>query len=129
MAIYGQRFINGSVEWLVIPAPFCVTGFAWTDNLLVPKARWGYGIRVGDWDWGTRPGVLIGADVPWRGVVPDRTAYLPRSPPENTCTTVRHVREARLLENHLVRAQYFLYAHHVGSDERVNRSNDKWYGL
>ena len=38
-ALYGQRSINGSVEWLGIPAPFCDTGVAWTDNLLVPKAR------------------------------------------------------------------------------------------
>ena len=37
VALKGQRSINGSVEWLGIPAPFCDTGVAWTDNILVPK--------------------------------------------------------------------------------------------
>ena len=66
MAIYSQMSINGSVEWLSIPTPFCDTGVTWTDNLLVLKALWGDSVRVEAWAWGTQPGVLIGYDV--RGV-------------------------------------------------------------
>ena len=43
--IYGQRSINGSVEWIGIPAPFCNTGVAWTDNLLIPEMGWKHGVR------------------------------------------------------------------------------------
>ena len=53
---------------------------AWTDNLLVPEARWGYGVRVGTWAWVTQPGVLIGVEVLWRGTFPARATYLSRSP-------------------------------------------------
>ena len=59
---------------------------SWTDNLLIPEARWGDGVRVGYWAWGTQPGVLIGAGVPWHGVIPAPPAYLPRSPLENLRT-------------------------------------------
>ena len=80
VAIYGQRYINGRFKWLDVPAPFCDAGMAWTDNLLVPEARWGDGVRFGAWAWGNQPGFLIVFDVPWHGVFPSRSAYLPRSP-------------------------------------------------
>ena len=70
MATYGQRSINGSVEWLGIPAPFCDTGVAWTDDLLVPKDCWGDRYTVETWDLGTKSGVCYGeVDVPWRGAI------------------------------------------------------------
>ena len=69
MTIYSQIYINGSVEWLDIPAPFCDTGMAWNDKLLVTEACWGDGVRVRDWAWGNQPIDLIGVDIPWHGVV------------------------------------------------------------
>ena len=105
VAIYVRKFINGSVDCLGIPAPFCDTGVAWTDNILFPSPRCGDRFRVGDWGWETQPGFLIGADDPWRSVVPDRPAYLPRSPPENARATVFHVCDTRLWENPLAWAQ------------------------
>ena len=80
MAIYGQRSINDSIKWLGIPAPFCDTGVAWTDNLLVPEARRGDKVRVGACSWETQPGVLVGVNVLWHGAVSAHTAYLPRIP-------------------------------------------------
>ena len=129
MAIYGQRSINGSIEWLGVPAPFFDTGVDWTDNILVPSPRLGDGVMVGDWYWGTQPGFLIGADVPWRNVVPACLAYLPRSPPENVCATTRHIPDTFLQEHRLEQSQNVLYAHHIGGDERVNRSDDNWDDL
>ena len=47
VAIYGQKSINGSVEWLCIPAPFCDTGVDCTDNLLVSEPLWRDGDKIG----------------------------------------------------------------------------------
>ena len=108
---------------------FFDTGVAWTDNILVPSPRWENGVRVGDWAWGIQPGVLIGPDFPWRSVVPACLAERPRSPPKNACASARRVRDACLRENRLARAQNVLYDHHIGSDERVNWSDDDWDDL
>ena len=129
MAIYVHRSINGSIKWLGVPAPFCNTRVAWTDNLLVPEARWGDGVRVGDWAWGNKLVFLIGADVMWRSVVTASPYYLTGIPPENVRTTARRVRDALLQEHLLPRSQNFLSVHHIGGDERVNRSDDNWDNL
>ena len=47
--IYGQKSINGSVEWLGVPALSCGTGFTWTENILVPNSRWGDGGNYETW--------------------------------------------------------------------------------
>ena len=39
VSIYGRKLINGSVEWLGVPAPSCSTGVTWTENILVPDSR------------------------------------------------------------------------------------------
>ena len=39
VSIYGRKLINGSVEWLGVPAPSCDTGVTWTENILVPDSR------------------------------------------------------------------------------------------
>ena len=62
-----------------------------------------------------------------RGTVPFRAVYLPRSP-ENARATARRVRDVRLWEHRLTQAQHLLYDHHIGSDERVNWSDDEWGG-
>ena len=50
MFIYGQKYINGSVEWLGVPAPSAVLG------LLGLKISW-FPIRVGDIDVATDVGL------------------------------------------------------------------------
>ena len=78
--------------------------------------------------WGTKPVVLIVVDVLWHGVVPACAAYLPRIP-ENTCATVRRVRDTRLQEHCLAQVQNLLHYHHISGDDQVNRSNDNWDNL
>ena len=129
MAIHGQKSINGRVEWLGVPVLFCDTGVAWNDNLMVPEACWGDGVRVGGCAWGNQPGVLIEVDILWRGVIPAYAAYLPRSPPENARTSTRCVRDAHLQEHYLVRDENHLYAHHIGGDEWVFWCDDNWDNL
>ena len=77
-------------------APFYDIGVAWIDNILVPIPRWGEGVTVVDWALGNQHGVLIGADVLWRSVLPVCPYYLPRSPPENTRVTAHRVHVALL---------------------------------
>ena len=129
MAIYSRKSINGSVKWLGVPAPFCDIGATWTENILVPSPRWGYGVRVEHWAWGTQHGVFIGAAVLWSSVVPDRPFYLPIIPPENVRATASCVRDDLLREHCLERAQNVLYAHHISSNRRVNRLADDWDDL
>ena len=121
--------MNRSVKWIGVPAPFYDTGVACTDNILVLSLSWGDGVRVGDWAWGTQPGVLIGADVTWSSVVPNCPAYLTKSTLENARATACRIRDAHLWENRLARDQNVLYPHHIGGDERVIRSNGNWDDL
>ena len=51
MSIYGRKSINGSVEWLGVPAPSCDTGVTWTE---IP---W-FLIRVEEMDESTNFGIL-----------------------------------------------------------------------
>ena len=41
--IYGRKSIDGSVEWLGVPAPSYGTGFPWNENIFVPNSCWGDG--------------------------------------------------------------------------------------
>ena len=44
VTIFGQRYINLSVEWLSTPVPsYDTNGMPWVDNILVPELRWGDG--------------------------------------------------------------------------------------
>ena len=80
VVVYGRKAINGSVKWFSIPAPFCDTGVAWSENILVPSPRWGDRVTYATWYLGTQSGVLIGADDTCRSFVLARLAYLPRIP-------------------------------------------------
>ena len=123
-AIYGRKSIDGSVEWLCIPAPCYDTGVAWTENMFVPSLCWGDGVTYATLALVTQYGVLIGSDVPWCSIIPTRPAYLPRNSSENALATVCHVRDARHQENRLAQAKNVLYAHHIGGDARFNQSDD-----
>ena len=50
----GRQEPHGIVEWLGVPAPSCSTGFAWTENILVPDSGWGDGRGYESWASATR---------------------------------------------------------------------------
>ena len=50
----GCREPYGSVERLGVPAPFCGTGVAWTENISVPDLRRGDGRDCETWAFATR---------------------------------------------------------------------------
>ena len=129
VSIYDQKSINGTVEWLGTPAPFCDTGVAWPENILVPGPRWGDGGNYKTWDLQTQYGVRFGGrSVPWRGAVPFCAAFLPRSL-VNTRAITRRVQDICLRENRLALVQTILHTHHTGGDEWVNQSDhdlDSW---
>ena len=52
--MYGRKYINGSVKWLGVPAAFCDTEVAWTENILVPNPRWVDRGGYKRWDLKTR---------------------------------------------------------------------------
>ena len=101
----------------------------WTENILVPSPRWGDSVTYAALALGTQSGVLIADDVLWRSAVPARPTYLPISLPENVCAAARHIHDACLRENRLARAQDVLYAHHIGVDGQVYRSDYDWVDL
>ena len=57
--VYGQKSINGSIEWIGVPDPSCGTGVAWTENILVPNSRSGDGCGYERWALAT-PSVSLG---------------------------------------------------------------------
>ena len=125
--IYGRKSINGSVEWIVVPDLSCNTGVAWTKNILVPNLCWGDRRSCKRWASAThcRPH-FGGRSVPWHGVVPFRSNYVPSSP-ENARARIRRVLDNHLRENRLERAQTLLRNLHFGG-ERGNGSNDSLDG-
>ena len=129
VTIFGQISINASVEWVDNPAPFYnTTGVPLIENILVPELRWGDGGNYKNWALQTQSGVHFGGrSVPWRGAVPFRPAYFPRSL-VNMCATARRVCHIRLRENRLTRAQTLSRSHHTGNDEWGNSSDDNSNG-
>ena len=120
--------MNGIVEWLGVPAPFCDTGMAWTENILVPNPFWGDRSGYKRWDFATRTQPRFGGrSVPWHGLVPFRPDYVPSSP-ENTCARARRICDIRLQENRLVWAQTLLRDLHFDGDEWGNESDDSLDG-
>ena len=129
MAIYGQKSINGRVEWLGVPAPFYNTGVAWTGNILVPSPLWGDGGGYKRWALETRyrPRFRV-RSVPWCGAVPFRPNYVSSST-ENGRTRACRIRDVCLLERHLARDQTLLRDLHFDGDEWGNESDaslDSW---
>ena len=79
--MYGRKYINGSVEWLGVLCFGRDDELPWTENILCPNLRWGYGCNVENWAWGSQPGShYVGVDVLWRGAIFARAAYLDGSP-------------------------------------------------
>ena len=118
--IYGRKWINGRVKWLGVPTFLRNDGTPWADNVLCTSLCWGVGGTYEIWDLESQPGGRYSnVDVPWRGAVPARPTYLPRSP-ENARATVRRVCDDLLREHRMARAQSISDSRHILRDELVN---------
>ena len=94
--LFLSKSINGSFEFWGIADPLRTRGPYWIGNILCPSPRWGFRGTVENFNWGIQPGDRYGGvDIPWRGAVPARPAYLPQSP-ENSFNTAHRVRDDHL---------------------------------
>ena len=110
--MYSRKSMNGSVKWLGVPSFLRNDGPPWADNILCLSLRWGVRGTFEIWYLESKPGGHYGSvDVPWRGAVPARLAYLPWSP-ENARATTRRF-------HHLACAQSLLYSWNILRDELV----------
>ena len=119
--ISSRKSINGSFEWLGVPAPSCGTGVAWTENILVPNLCWGDRCGYKRWALSThyRPR-FRGRSFIWSGAVPFRPDYVPSSL-ENSRTRARRVRDVHLRETYLAWAQTLARALKTRGNKRGNR--------
>ena len=127
--MFGRKLINGSFKWMGVPDFLRADGPPWNDNILCPSMCWGVGGTAENVFWGGQHGGHYGGfDVPWRGAVPARLAYLPQSL-ENARATARRVRDDLLLEHHLARAQILSDSWHILRDQLVNLTDCAWDDL
>ena len=85
--------INGSVQWLGVPAPLRTDGPPWTDNILVPTPAWVTSGTATNLNWGSQPGGSYGSvSFLWSGPIRAMPSYIRRSP-ENTRSAARRVRD------------------------------------
>ena len=69
------------MEYLGIPDFHSTGGPFWAANILAPCSRWGYDGTSTNQNLGIQPGGAYGSiSVLWRGAVPSRLDYVPRSP-------------------------------------------------
>ena len=91
--MFGVNSINGSVQWLGIPAPLRTNGTPWTNNILASIPALGTGDTVTNPNWVIQPGrPYVSVVVPWSGPVRAMPAYVSRSP-ENTRSAATRVRD------------------------------------
>ena len=103
--MFGVNSINGSVKWLVIPAPLSTDGTPWTDNILAPSTAWGTSGTATNPNWTIQPGGLyVSVAVPWSSPVCAMPVYVRRSL-ENMRRAVHRVHENLLEENRTARMQ------------------------
>ena len=89
--MFRVNYINGSIQWLVIPDPLSTDGPPWTNNILVTSPAWGTGVTATNSNWGSQPGRPYGSiAVPWSGPICAMPAYFCMSP-ENMRSAARHV--------------------------------------
>ena len=82
--------------------------------------------NVGLWQIRSRP-CFGGRSVPWCGTVPFRPDYVPSSP-KNVRARARRVRDIRLWERRLARAQSLLRDLHFDGDDQGNGSDESLDG-
>ena len=75
-----KKSINGSFDLLVVADSLRTRGPYCIENILCPSPRWGVGGTDEILNWGSQPcSRYVSVDVPWRGAIPARPDYLPRS--------------------------------------------------
>ena len=92
ITILGQISINGSVKLLGIPDFNITSGPMFIENLQAPHSTtfW-VDSGTSNQNWPVIPGgTCHNVSVAWRGAVPARPAYTPKSP-KNACTAARRV--------------------------------------
>ena len=91
--MFRVNLINGSVQWLGVPATLRNYIPPWTDNILAPSPAWGTGGTATNTNWGIQPGgTYSSVAVPWISTVCAMPAYVRRSP-ENMRRSVCRVHE------------------------------------
>ena len=125
----GVNSINGSVQWLEVPAPLRTNKPPWTDNILAPSTAWGTGGTAKKINWGSQPGGTYGSvAITWSGTVRAIPASGRRSP-ENMRSTARRVRDNLLRENCMERMQSLPIYSSILRDRLVNSQDCNWEDL
>ena len=97
--MFGVNSINGSVQWLGVPAPLSTNGSPGTDNTFAPSFDWRTGGTDTNPNWGRKPGGAYGSvAVLWSGPACVMPSYIQRSL-ENTCSAASRVRDNLLHDN------------------------------
>ena len=77
--MFGVNYINGSVQWLVVPTPLRTDEPPCTDNILVPITYW---VTIGtatNYNWLSQPrGTYGSVSVPWSCPVRSMPDYVRR---------------------------------------------------
>ena len=102
-AIFVQKSINWSFEFLDLADSLSTCGIYWIKNIVCPSPSWVVRDTLEHFNWGGQPGGCYGGvDVLWRESAPVCLAYLPRRP-ENVRVTARRVRDDLIREHRLER--------------------------
>ena len=110
--MFGINSINGSVQWLGVPAPLRTDGLPWTDNIFAPSPAWRTGGTATNPNLGSQPGGPYGSVVvPWSGTVRAMLTYVRRSP-ENTGRDMRRVRDDLLEILYGTHVKYLHFSQH-----------------
>ena len=97
--MFGVNPINGSVQWLGVPAPLKTYGLPWTDNILASSSACVTGGNYTNPNWLSQPDEPYGIfSVLWSGPAHAMLSYVRRIP-ENTCSTTRRIHDNLLQEN------------------------------
>ena len=121
--------INGSVQWLSIPAPPRTNGPPWTDNILTPSPTWGTGGTDTNLNWGIQPGGTYGSvAVLWSDPVYAMPYYVHRSP-ENMRSAARRVCDDILRENRTTRMKILSNSCSIFCNHLVNWRDCDWDNL
>ena len=127
--MFGVNSINGSIQWLGVPAPLRTDGPLCNDNILAHSPAWETGGTATNPNWGSQPGgPYDSVDVLSSGPVRAMPDYVRRSL-ENTCSAVRRVCEDLLRDNCMVRMQSLSTSLSILRNSLVNRRDCDWDNL
>ena len=127
--MFGVNGINGSVQWLGIPAPLRNYGPPYTNNILATSPDWVTGGTDTNPNWGSQPGGPYGSvAVLWSGLVRSMPAYVRRIL-KNTHSAACHIRDDLLRDNRMVRMQSISISRSILHDCLVNWQDYDWDNL